>query len=195
MSRLRVRWCRRLQNERGHALMLALVAASLLVSMGSALANVSVSETLISAHYRDTAQLRYAADAALARALVDLEGHPDWRLAGEELMSGLRDGAAPGLQLVGGAAVDPVAEGALLHTTAPGPWRPFAWGTADDLFGAPGPALFVIVWVSGGGAPDPDALWLVARAYAGGGGSGGVAVRVVRGASGRSRLVTWHEVR
>ena len=185
-----------LTNERGHALLLALVAASLLVSIGSALVVGSGSETLIAAHHRDTAQLRFSADAALERALVDLAGAPDWGLAGAGLMSAMGAGAPPPVQAVGGTLVPLAMDAAALASPAPGPWLPFAWGTMGDLFGSTGdPPVFVMVWVSAGGNPDPDAAWLVSRAYGPGSASAGVAVRAVRGAGGRPRVVTWHEVR
>lgn len=93
--------------ERGAALVLALLAMTTMAALGSALILLSTSDTEIAANHRSSAEAFYAADAALERALVDLNGVLDWNpvLAGG-LVSTFVDGS-PGVRtLADGSTLD-----------------------------------------------------------------------------------------
>jgi hypothetical protein len=65
-------------DERGLALIVALLVMALLTALGMALMLTSQTETLISANYRDSMEGEYAADAALERVMDDVLTVPDW---------------------------------------------------------------------------------------------------------------------
>jgi Tfp pilus assembly protein PilX len=66
------------RNERGIALIVALLAITLMTALGMALMLTSQTETLISANYRDSMEGEYVADAGLERVMDDVLTIPDW---------------------------------------------------------------------------------------------------------------------
>ena len=80
---------RRAQNERGSALIIALLATMLLTALGLTLVMMSNTETAISANYRNSQETLYAADAAVERVVQDLLLIPRWNdvLAGDASVS------------------------------------------------------------------------------------------------------------
>jgi hypothetical protein len=66
------------RNERGAALITALLATMLLTALGMAVVLVSNTETMITSNYRRSTEALYAADAAVERALQDLLMIPRW---------------------------------------------------------------------------------------------------------------------
>jgi len=77
-SRLVTRRLRRASDERGIALVVALLVMCLLTALGMALMLTSQTETMISANYRDSMEGQYAADAALERVMDDVLTVHDW---------------------------------------------------------------------------------------------------------------------
>src|SRR4026207_792764 len=75
----------RLAEERGTALIIALMAMMLLTALGAAVVMVSNTETSISSNYRNSQEALYAADAAVERVVQDLLLIPRWNggLAGD----------------------------------------------------------------------------------------------------------------
>ena len=69
---------RRLGDERGVALIIALLAMTLMTALGMALMLVSETETLIGANYRDSVEGSYVADAGIERVMQDVLSIPDW---------------------------------------------------------------------------------------------------------------------
>ena len=65
-------------GERGTALVLALLAIVLLMTLGGALIVLTITETTIAATFRDGLEALYAAEAALDRALVEVNATVDW---------------------------------------------------------------------------------------------------------------------
>ena len=170
-------------DEHGIALILALMAMSLLLALGLALTLTTNTEMRIAAAYRRGVEARYAADAALARAVLELSRETRWDdvLAGVK-RSGFVDGAATGVRrLPGGGSLDlPAAtnlvrcgtpscsQADLVATTDDRPWgannpvwQPYAYGPLND-FGPPGTLdspTYVVVWVADDpGENDDDPL-------------------------------------
>lgn len=87
----------RLRDERGSAIVVALLSLLLLTALGLALALTTTTETAISANQRMSQEAMNAADAALERAMQDLLALPDWNraLSGAE-QSGFIDGGPSG---------------------------------------------------------------------------------------------------
>ena len=86
-------------NEDGIALIVALMAMLLMSGLGLALVATTSVETLIAENFRSSIELSYAAEAVVGRALVDLQGVPDWTtvLSGAA-MSTFTDGAPSGVR-------------------------------------------------------------------------------------------------
>src|SRR3954468_8976455 len=68
----------RMPRERGAALLLALVALSLLSAVGVVMLMTSTSEVLIAGAFRDQRGAVYAADAIVARAVDEIASVADW---------------------------------------------------------------------------------------------------------------------
>jgi Tfp pilus assembly protein PilX len=99
---------RRVQTECGVALVIALMATTLMLTLGCALVLLSSSETVITANFRAAHEAAYAADAAMERALADLRNVPDWTtvLSGGA-RSSFADGApSGGRTLADGVSID-----------------------------------------------------------------------------------------
>jgi hypothetical protein len=66
------------RDERGAALITALLATMLLTALGMAAVLVSNTETMITSNYRRSSETLYAADAAIERVIQDLLMVPRW---------------------------------------------------------------------------------------------------------------------
>jgi hypothetical protein len=97
----------KMDAERGAALVLALFAIAIMAALGSALILLSTSDTEITANHRAGVEAFHAADAALERALVDLNGVLDWNpVLGGTVISTFVDGS-PGVRtLADGSTLD-----------------------------------------------------------------------------------------
>ena len=146
-------------DERGAALLVALMATLLLTALGSALVLLTTAETAISANYRLGQETLYAADAGIERAAQDLLSVPQWNdvLAGRTRSPFADTTATP--TLPDGSLLDLAAETAMLQRATDAAsrwglnnpsWRLYAYGAIDDLL--PGVVVdsgsYVAVWAS-----------------------------------------------
>lgn len=169
-----IRGCvgRRLGEEGGMALLVALMAILLVMSLGTALVLAARVESTITRNFRNSSGALYAADAGLERAVGDLTAIADWNavLAGA-LSSGFVEGAPAGTRtLADGRLIDLGAVTSLANcrqaslcssaemdeATAERPWgpnnprwQPFAWGPLAGLLPAADvePPFYVMVMV------------------------------------------------
>ena len=172
---------RRLANEQGTALIVALLSTVLLTALGAAVVLVSRTETAIAANYRSSQEALYAADAAVERVMQDLLLIPRWNdvLAGT-VQSGFIDGAMSSQKTLptGGkvtlccGAGSATGELQALTDTADDwgtnnpKWALFAWGPLSDILdnNAIDSRMYVMVWVADdpadgtGGIPDGNPL-------------------------------------
>jgi hypothetical protein len=97
-----------IQREEGAAMMMALMALSLLMALGVAMLLSSSTEVLIAGTFRDQRSAVYAADAIAARAADELAALSDWdAVLSGAVVSSLVDGPPTGTRtLHDGAAVD-----------------------------------------------------------------------------------------
>lgn len=98
----------RLSREQGVAVIIAVMATTLMLTLGGALILLSSSETAIAANFRVAHEATYAADAAIERALADLHSQADWTplLAGS-VQSSFADGLPSGTRtLADGSTID-----------------------------------------------------------------------------------------
>ncbi len=99
---------RTLADERGAALIVALMALMLLTALGLALVLTTSTETMIAGNYSTAQEALYSADAGIERAMQDLLTVPDWNtiLTGGTT-SAFIDGTAGGIRnLPGGGTLD-----------------------------------------------------------------------------------------
>jgi hypothetical protein len=158
----------RLADERGTALIIALMAMMLLTALGAAVVMVSNTETHIAGNYRNSQEALYAADAAVERVVQDLLLIPRWNdILGGTAQSGFVDGGMGAAKTLPGGGTMTLCCGANTATAqlqgetdslnlwgANNPhWQLFAWGPLQDMLpndqiDSP---MYVAVWV----ADDP----------------------------------------
>jgi hypothetical protein len=210
---------RRTGDERGAAVLIALLLTILLALLGAGLLTLANTESLIAASYRHGQEAAYGAEAALERALTDLSVMADWNgvLAAPpaNLMSTFDDGFAS-VRLPDGRVVslgtltaerqrdsDALAGPAAYRADSPR-WRLFAHAPIQDLVPAPAPGapLYLIVWVGddgadGDGDPAVDAngrIQVHAEAIGASGARRGVEALIERSGSGVIRMISWRRV-
>jgi len=161
-------------NESGVALVITLMALSLLLALGVTLALTTDTEIRIAANYRDGVEALYAADAGVERAIQDLATTPDWdSVLNGTVTASFNDGPPNGLRILAdGATIDltqatnvvrcgkdacSAADVAAVSDDRPwganNPlWQPYAYGPLADLAnGTVNSRMYVIVWI----ADDP----------------------------------------
>jgi Tfp pilus assembly protein PilX len=87
-----------IRDERGVALVVALLSMLLLSALGIGLMMTTTAESMIATNYRDSGEALYAADAGIERVIQDLLTVPDWNRLLEEnnARTSFTDGADPG---------------------------------------------------------------------------------------------------
>ncbi len=150
---------RRLADERGMALLVALMAILLVMALGTALVLAASVESTITRNFRNSSGALYAADAGLERAVGDLNAIADWNavLSGAA-SSAFADGTPTGVRTLPDGRLIDLAEvvnlancrqasrcsiAAMDAATADRPWgsnnprwQPFAWGPLSGLLPA-----------------------------------------------------------
>ena len=144
------------RSERGIAMVVALMAMTLMIALGTALLLTTTTESKIVANFRNNSEALYAADAGLERALDDMLTIPDWNtLLNGTSKSALVDGPPTGQRtLVDGTkfTLDEVINMANCQKTTPcgladmqaitlerpwglnnPQWQLFAYGKVNDL--------------------------------------------------------------
>jgi Tfp pilus assembly protein PilX len=96
------------RDERGIALLIAIMSTLLLTALGLGLVLTTMTETMITANYRDGGEAMYAADAGVERVMQDLLTIPDWnRILNGSVQSSFIDGAPNGIRtLADGSTID-----------------------------------------------------------------------------------------
>ena len=161
-----------MSGSNGVALLVTLMALLVLVALTGALIPLTSSETAITANHRLALQMLYAAEAALERAIRELEAAPSW----DDVLAGRRRAAVWDRQtswrLVDGAVLDLEVETAALESAGAGRsgagrglrWRLYAHGPLHAMLprDPSGRLLRAAVWVAddpadGDGDPLRDA--------------------------------------
>jgi hypothetical protein len=158
-------------EERGAALLVALMSVLLTMALGTALLLAAGIESKVTRNFRARAEAFYAADAVLEYAVDDLGAMSDWNAALSGLISStFADGSPNGTRaLADGRLLDlgelvnmancrqtgPCSSGAMDAVTSDRPWGPnnprwqlFAWGFLRDLLPAAGSSFYVAVMVA-----------------------------------------------
>jgi len=165
------------RDERGIALVIALLATLVMVAIGSALILTATTESRITRNFKNSTEAFYAVDAVLERVVEELRAIADWNLLlGGGAHSAFADGDPNGERaLADGRAIDLTAvindlncrnisgcsDNAMDTITAERPWgannprwQPFAWGYLSGL--APGVIIDSPVYVVAMIADDPS---------------------------------------
>ena len=162
-----------IRDERGMALIVALMSMMLLTALGLGLVMTTMTETMITGHYRDSGEAMYAADAGVERVMQELLTVPDWnRILTGQVQSSLVDGPPTGRRtLPDGSTLDLTAATNMLNcakTTACSAaemntwtmerpfgannprWNLFAYAPLTDIIetGTVASNMYVIVWVA-----------------------------------------------
>jgi hypothetical protein len=97
-----------LRNERGVALIVALMSMLLLTALGVGLLMTTSTESMLTTNYRDSGEALYAADAGVERVMQDLLTVPDWnRILAGQVQSAFVDGVPSGTRtLPDGSSID-----------------------------------------------------------------------------------------
>jgi hypothetical protein len=163
-------------GERGMALIIALMSTLLLTALGLGLAMTTMTETMLTANYRDGSEAMYAADAGIERVMQDLLTVPDWnRILNGAVKSSFIDGAPSGARTLAdgstidlGAATNSLNCGKMTtcsiadmntwtadrpYTTNNPRWQLFAYAPLADIIetGTVLSSMYVAVWI----ADDP----------------------------------------
>ena len=207
-------------NERGIAVVIALLTMVLLGALAAALVTLTTTETLVSASFRRSLEVAHGAEAALERGLHDLSAMSDWSPAlaappanvtssfddGETTPRG-PDGRMLDLTRLTAdrqRASDARGGPAIFGANNP-EWRLFAHAPLRALLAEPGPdlPLYLAVWIAddesdGDGNPTLDTngqilMWSVA--FGTGGTRGAVEARIERAGGGELRLLAWRQAR
>lgn len=155
-----------IRDERGVALIIALMAAMLLTALGMALVMVTNTETQITANFRNGQEALYAADAGAERVVQDLLMVPRWNdiLAGT-VTSGFVDNTLtptlPGdtqqISLATATAqLQAETDAANLWGANNPVWRLYAWGRVTSLLPTDtiDSWMYMAVWI----ADDPSEI-------------------------------------
>jgi Tfp pilus assembly protein PilX len=162
-----------IRNERGMSMLIALMSMLLLTALGLALVMTTVTETMITANYRDGGEAVYAADAGVERVMQDLLTVSDWNriLAGLQQSSyvdgppsgtrTLRDGSSINLTAMTNMLnCNSVSTCTVAQMNAWSPGRPygannprwtlFAYAPLNDIIetGTIDSPMYVIVWIA-----------------------------------------------
>jgi len=163
-------------NERGAALVVALMATMLLSALGLALIMTTTTETKITGNYTYAQEAMYAADGVIERTVQDVLTIPDWNdMLSGAARSAFVDGAPSGTRtLPNGAVIDLTQATNMINcgklttcsvtdmntSTEDRPWgtnnpryQLFAYGPSTDFIetGTTNSPFYVVVWV----ADDP----------------------------------------
>lgn len=170
----------RLHDEQGVALIIALLALLLMTALGMALMMTTMTETKISANYRDGNEAMYAADAGVERVMQDLLTVPDWNtILSGTTTSAFIDGAAGVRTLPDGSTLDLDAATSMVNcgkttgcsaaemdaTSDDRPWglnNPrwtlYAYGRMDEMIPTDtiNSRMYVVVWVGDDPSDNDD---------------------------------------
>ena len=157
---------RLVDDERGVALIIALMAAMLLTALGMALIMVTRTETKITANFRNSQEALYAADGGTERVVQDLLLVPRWNdLLTGTMTSSFHDATTTPDLPGGGSEINLASATAQLQANtdtlnlwgANNPrWRLYAWGPVTNLLPSAtiDSWMYIAVWV----ADDPSEI-------------------------------------
>ena len=148
---------RTLGAEQGAVLILALMAMTVLMSLGAVLVMTTSTETAIAGNFRSRREAFYAAEAVAELAVAELRGSADWApFVDGVARSRFVDGAPDGVRaLPSDAPVNLATLANLANCGGPAPcagpprWHLFAHGPLRDFTAAADSPFYVLAFVQG----------------------------------------------
>ena len=152
------------RGERGVALLNVLLLMTLVSAVSAGAALLARNEALVANFHRREQDAAYAAQAALAIALQDLDREPDWGavLAGLRQASFTDGSVTAAHHFPGGSTLmvccAPASMTGRARAESGHPWQPFGWQSLQALVGvSTAPPHYVVAWVADDpGDPDGD---------------------------------------
>ena len=148
---------RALRAEQGAVLILALMAVTVLMAIGTALVMTTSTETVIAGNFRSRREAFYAAEAVAELAVAELRGSADWAAFVEGAdRSRFVDGAPDGVRAL--PADTPVNLTTIVNLTncglptacaGPSQWQLFAYGPLRDFVPGSSSPFYVVAFLSG----------------------------------------------
>lgn len=200
-------------DERGSALLIALVAAVMLSALGLGLVTLTNLERAIAANYQGANEMLYAADAGVERAVMDIRLVPTWTdLLNGTARSGFVDGTTtptgPGNTAINLMTMTAKLQAQSDSAASWGPnnpqWRLYAYGPLSRMSaGSIKNLAYLIVWI----ADDPSetdndsaadtngVITLVAQAVGVRAGSRMIEVTLAKTGALGVRILSWRELR
>ena len=175
MQTFTTRLRRGIADERGAALIIALMSMMLLTALAAGVVMVTNTETMISANHRNSQEALYAADAAVERIVQDLLMTPRWNdvLAGT-VQSSFIDGSMTSTKTMPTSGTMVLCCGTNTATAqlqsdtdslnlwgANNPqWKLFAWGPLSDILSNSqiDSNIYVVVWAADDPADSVDGI-------------------------------------
>lgn len=162
-------------GDRGVALIAVLLAMTLLLALAGGVMQVTVTESRIAGHHRDSVHVRYAAEAMVERIRADIRDVPDIdRLLAGPAVASFADGPPAGVRAIHDDTIDlteltnvercgqtaACSDAAISAVTAERPWgannphwRLYAHAWMHDVLGSmSGPPVYAVAWIG----DDPD---------------------------------------
>jgi hypothetical protein len=144
------------RQDEGFAVLAVMLVAMFLTAVAAILGIATTTEVAIAANHRESAEARYAAEAAVEFVASELAGVGDWSgIVTAPGQSSFIDGAPAGERPVGPRTVDLTTASVELADLAPlaGPASPrvlHAFGYLHDLVPVAGPAqsVYIAVWIA-----------------------------------------------
>ncbi len=205
-------------SERGAAVLVAILIATLLAVMGAGLVALTTSETALAASYRHVHEVTYGAEAGIELALHDLATVPDWSAVigtPPANRTSMFVDATSTPTLPDGRTIDLASltrlrqresdarDGAALFGGDSPQWRLYVHLSLGSVLPSPRPFIpvYLVVWVAddgldGDGNPAVDANRIVlvrSEAFGSGGARRAVEVSVRRSAEGTLQVLTWRD--
>ena len=178
-----------MSNERGTALILAVMGVFLTAALSASLAILSGTEVRIVANIARAKEARYAAEAGLELVILEVMDHPDWNdLCGGTAVSAFADGPPGGTRRLGdGSTLDLDEQTAQVRIDNP-TLRLFGFGPFSNAY--------VAVWI-GADAAAAASGGVVIRATSFGPGPGRKAVEATLSRTDveGTRMLSWREIR
>ena len=206
-------------DERGAAVIMALLVMVLLATIGAALVTLTMTEVLIASSHRHGLEAANGAEAALERAFGDLATMLDWSstlaappgnavatFSDTATVATAPDGRRLDLAVLTAERQresDLVEGPGVFGADAP-QWRLFGHTSSERLYGRnDDPPLYLVIWVAddgwdGDGATDRDAngtIVLYAQAFGSRGARRAVQASIRRSADGALELRTWQRAK
>ena len=177
-----------MNDSRGAALVLAMMAVALLAALGLSLSVLTGTEMRVAANYTGAYEAMAAAETALEFAAHETLGMSDWSaVAAGKTRSAFVDGAPAGSRLLAdGSSVDLTALTANLGNLS---WQLFAFGALNRLENLSSSA-YIVVWAASDPGGHKGILILRADAF----GPLGTQ-RAVQATISRGRILSWKAVR